>query len=690
MTGSDLQYKNTPLNNLKGIGPKFSEKFYNLGLHTIYDLILNLPFRFEDRTFITDIVNIDRELSSVQVKGTIVSLNTMSTSRSKLLKVTIKDNTGYIDIIFFNTYQSFVQNFKVGREVLILGPVKYDMYNKLNFMHPEIEFLYKNSDIKLPKTLTPVYHLTDKLPQKVVRKCEDEALKLLNAQPFYELLDPSLNPFNMDINTALNLCHNPYPNEDHEPFILDQSPQFKRLCFEELIAYQLTLLTFKDNIQKNKAIALKYDAKAQDSLLQSLSFTPTHAQIRVFNEIIFDVTKDDPMHRLVHGDVGSGKTLVAIMLSLQVAKNQGQVALLAPTELLAMQHYKNITKMLSLFDIKVSILISSQSAKERAASLAMIQSGQAQIVIGTHSLYQDEVIYKNLICVIIDEQHRFGIEQRQALLNKAPKSTSAHLLVMTATPIPRTLQLALYSDLDVSTIDELPPNRTPIVTTVMPQSRRKELCQKVSKLLDARVQVYWVCPTIETNEDSDCISVTEIYNYLKDNIQNHNISLLHGKMKNEQKRSIMQDFIEAKTSILVATTIIEVGVDVPNASVIIIESAERLGLAQLHQLRGRVGRGSKQSFCILVYNDMSITDIGKERLLVMKETTNGFNIATKDLELRGPGEVIGNAQSGFNNFKVADVNRDNKLIQGARDAALKIIDNKNVTKALIDRWFYNN
>ena len=690
MTGSDLQYKNTPLNNLKGIGPKYAVKFFNLGLHTIYDLILNLPFRFEDRTYITNIADIDRELASVQVKGTIVSLNTMSTSKSKLLKVTIQDNTGAIDITFFNTYQSFVQNFKIGREVLILGSVKYDMYFKLNFMHPEIEFLYNGSEIKLPKTLTPVYHLTDKLPQKVVRKVEDEALKLLKAQPFNELLDPSLNPFNMDINKALSLCHKPYPNEDHKIFILENSPQFKRLCFEELIAYQLTLLTFIDNIQKNKAIALKYDAKAQDSLLQSLSFAPTHAQIRVFNEIVSDIKKDVPMHRLVHGDVGSGKTLVAIMLSLQVAKNNGQVAILAPTELLAMQHFRNIKKMLSLFDIKVSILISSQSSKDRATALKDIQSGKAQIVIGTHSLYQDEVVYKNLICVIIDEQHRFGIEQRQALLNKAQKNISAHLLVMTATPIPRTLQLALYSDLDVSTIDELPPNRTPIVTTVMPQSRRIELCKKVSKLLDAGVQVYWVCPTIDINEDSDCISVTEIYNYLKENIPNHNISLLHGKMKNDQKRSVMQDFIEAKTSILVATTIIEVGVDVPNASVIIIESSQRLGLAQLHQLRGRVGRGSKQSFCILVYNDMSVTDIGKERLIVMKATNNGFNIATKDLELRGPGEVIGNAQSGFNNFKVADVNRDNKLIQGARDAALKIIDNKILTKALIDRWFDYN
>ncbi|SPT72243.1 ATP-dependent DNA helicase recG [Anaerobiospirillum thomasii] len=687
MAGSDIQYQTTPLTNLKGVGPKFALKFNNLNLYTIYDLIFNMPYRYEDRTVITQIADIKEERHSVQLLCTVEGINNMAASRAKILKVNVKDDSGRIDLIFFNTYMSFMQNFTRGKKLLILGQAKYDMYGKLNIMHPEIEFLQHNEDINLSKTLTPVYHLTDKLPQKIMRKCQSEALNLLKLQPFEELLPKPLNPFDLDINQALQLCHNPYPNDNHEPFILELEPFFKRLCYEELIAYQLMLLSFREKLDAKEAPQFNLNHKLNDSLLDSLPFKPTHAQIRVFDEIMQDISQSRPMHRLVHGDVGSGKTLVAIMVALQIAINGAQVALLAPTELLAMQHFFKFNEILQAFNIPIAILHSSQSARERSHALNLIRSGEARIIIGTHSLYQSDVIYNNLACVIIDEQHRFGIDQRLSLMNKAPEGLAAHLLIMTATPIPRTLQLALYSDLDVSTIDELPPNRTPVITTTLQDTRRSELVERVRLLLDKGVQVYWVCPAIDENENSDCVSVNEIYNYLQKQIPDYRVGLLHGKMNNLQKRTIMNEFINGNISILVATTIIEVGVDVPNASVMIIESSQRMGLAQLHQLRGRVGRGSKQSYCILVYSSEAMTEIGSSRLSVMKSTNNGFEIATEDLKLRGPGEVIGNAQSGFNTFKVADVSRDNELINGSRDAAMKIIKDETLSNKLKQRWF---
>ncbi|MGN1281140.1 MAG: ATP-dependent DNA helicase RecG [Succinivibrio sp.] len=412
------------------------------------------------------------------------------------------------------------------------------------------------------------------------------------------------------------------------------------------------------------------------------------AQARAIEDIGNDLSRQTPMIRLLHGDVGTGKTIVAIASCLRVCQSQGQSVVLAPTELLCQQHYKVFEKLLSPLGINVVMLTSSLKGSKRTQTLEDIRNGKAQVIVGTHSVFQADVEYKSLYLAIIDEQHRFGIEQRVALLHKAPKGLTVHQLVMTATPIPRTLQLALFSDLDVSLLDELPKNRKPVTTAVMSDENKDKIISRLKTVCKDGTQVYWVCPNIEENEEENA-SAQASYKYLKHKLPELNIGLIHGQQKIQDRNKIMRDFIDNKISILVATTIIEVGVDVPNASIIIIEGADRLGLAQLHQLRGRVGRGSKESYCILVYKKTeSDNEIAMQRLSIMRSTSDGFKIATEDLKLRGPGEVLGNRQAGFDLFRVVDVNRDFQLVEVARKIALTLIKNDlDICKLLIRRWF---
>ena len=476
-----------------------------------------------------------------------------------------------------------------------------------------------------------------------------------------------------------------------DKYVLEFSPSFKRICFEELIAYQLTLLSLKRRNEINLSREIKVNQDGIDSFIKSLPFSLTNAQLRSFNEISADMEKDKPMVRLLHGDVGSGKTMVAVLSMLDVFFAGFQSVLLAPTELLANQHFDKVNALLEPLNVKCVLLTSSVKGTKREAALKAIADGSAHVIIGTHAVFQAEVTYKNLALAIIDEQHRFGIDQRVALLHKAPIGLTLHQLVMTATPIPRTLQLALFSDLDVSKLDELPQGRKPITTAVMSDEKKGQIVNRLKEVCSKGTQVYWVCPNIEESED-ETANVTETYKYLKKSLPNLKIGLVHGQLSSVDKNKVMKGFLDKKYDILVATTIIEVGVDVPNASIIIIEGADKLGLAQLHQLRGRVGRGAKESFCILVYkkNDDVDHDIAMQRLAIMKSTNDGFKIAAEDLKLRGPGEVLGQKQKGFDLFRVVDVNRDIDLIEPARNVALDLIKNDiETSKALVKRWFPN-
>lgn len=687
-TISDAQLKTIDIQSLKGVGPKFSIKLNNLKIFSLFDLILHLPFRYLDKTYMPKIADLKHE-GYFLIEASVVGSKSFAGNRSQILKVTLEDETASIDAIFFNAYLSFAQNFVRSRRVVLFGPVKQDPYTlQFTMQHPEVEFLHGNEDIQVEKYLTPIYHLTDKMPQNTMRKIVKAGIDFIEQNNLEELLPEDLNPYKLTLNEAIINTHYPLPQPDHKEQNISLLTSFKRICFEELIAYQLTLLSLKRKVSTLNSYKINYLSEIQNQLLSKLAFKPTNAQLRVFNEIITDLSSDKPMMRLVHGDVGSGKTLVAIMTLLQMAKNGVQSVLLAPTELLALQHFYKINSILNQFGINVVLLNSSLKKNQRQQILSMIKEGSAQVIIGTHAVFQEDVIYKNLYLAIIDEQHRFGIDQRKTLLKKAPKNFAMHQLAMTATPIPRTLQLALYSDLDVSVIDELPKGRKPIQTAIINNDRKNEVIERVKNICNKGVQVYWVCPLIDDNEELDVSSVKNVYQELQQKLPHLNIALIHGELSTIQKNLIMDKFIKGEINILVATTIIEVGVDVPNASVMIIEDAHRLGLAQLHQLRGRVGRGANQSYCLLLYKDNQETDIAKERLLVMKETNDGFLIANKDLQLRGPGEILGKAQSGFNNFKVADVNRDFDLIENSRTVALELVKtNPQLCDKLIYRWF---
>ncbi len=686
----DSTYTNSDIAVINGLGATYTKAFYQKGIKTLFDLLLDFPFKYFDKTNIVPIAKISEDGAYYQIDAHIIK-STQLQSRKKLLKLLLQDESGTIEAVFFNLYPNQAAQYRTYRRVLVFGQVKTNSYNgQFSFNQPVVTFLEDNDVIKPQDTLTPVYHAVKTTPQKTIRKSILGLLDKIKLLPLEEILPRQHNPFALTISEALEKVHYPTPQEFMEAqYAIENTRAFKRLCFEELVAYQLSLLSIKERNLKHNAVAIPKAENIISDFLGRLPFRLTNAQLRAYQDIQNNLASDKPMLRLVHGDVGSGKTLVAIMAMLQVAMAHKQCVMLAPTELLAIQHYHNVTKYLEPYNIRTVLLTSSVSAKERKQILKDIASGDILIIIGTHSVFQNEVIYSSLILAIIDEQHRFGTDQRMALLRKAPAEYTMHQLVMTATPIPRTLQLALFSDLDVSTINEMPKGRKPVTTTVIKNSRKNDLIVRLKKLMADGTQVYWVCPSIEENEDENA-SVKATYQDLQKKLPDCSIALLHGQLQPKEKDRIMKDFLEGKYALLVATTIIEVGVDVPNASVIIIEDADRLGLAQLHQLRGRVGRGGAQSYCILMYQDRGgpHEEIAQKRLSIMRETSDGFTIAQEDLKLRGPGEVLGRQQTGFSLFKIVDVNRDFELIDDARGAALDIIQNdKTTANALLARWF---
>lgn len=671
---------------LRGVGKQIAKHLARLDIYSLEDLLFHLPTRYQDRTQIQTI----RQLipgEQVVVEGIIKSVFAPKSGRTKLL-CELQDETGRIFLRFFNVLSFQTDVLKPGNRLRCFHEVRMGP-NGLEMVHPEFKLIAEGKQLPIDQHLTPIYPATEGLSQYMLRKLTSNALEALDADAtFQELLPQSmLETYSFpSYKESLRFLHRP-PRETLIPQLEDSktAPQ-KRLVFEELLAHRISLLNLKHAFQAKTGAPLSRQETLATQFLQQLPFQLTNAQARVVEEIKIDLTKSYPMLRLVQGDVGSGKTVIAALTMLQAIENGYQAAMMAPTELLAEQHYRVFKRWFEPLGVKVVFLSGHVKGRARTEALTAIESGAAQIVLGTHALFQEEVKFAKLALVIVDEQHRFGVHQRATFREKGMHADYfPHQLVMTATPIPRTLAMSFYADLDVSVIDELPPGRTPIMTTVVAGSRRDEVIERIREACKQGRQVYWVCPLIEESEVLNCQAATQTAELLTKLLPKLNINLIHGRMSASEKEKVMSLFQAGETHVLVATTVIEVGVDVPNASVMIIDNAERLGLSQLHQLRGRVGRGSVASFCVLLYQQLS--EIAKERLMVMRDTTDGFKIAQRDLELRGPGEVLGTRQTGELSFRVADLLRDSEMLPQVQQAAELIMrDHPQIIDALLQRW----
>lgn len=567
------------------------------------------------------------------------------------------------------------------------GEIKRGRY-MAEIHHPEYQIIRNNQPLALAETLTPIYSTTEGLKQASLRKMTEQALAVLQNVQVAELLPEQYNPHQYSLKDALALLHRPPPSVSAEVLEKGEHPAQKRLIFEELLAHNLAMQQLRLGVKQQYAEPLTYKSDLKSRFLTSLPFEPTNAQKRVTEDIERDLAQPSPMMRLVQGDVGSGKTLVAALAALTAIDNGKQVALMAPTEILAEQHANNFANWLRPFGIEVGWLAGKVKGKARNAQLEAIKNGDVQMIIGTHALFQESVEFHDLALIIIDEQHRFGVHQRLTLREKGAKADHyPHQLIMTATPIPRTLAMTVYADLDTSIIDELPPGRTPIKTVVISEDRRPEIVQRVYQACkNEKRQAYWVCTLIDESEVLEAQAAAAIAEDLQRALPDLRIGLVHGRMKPQEKQEIMAEFKAANIDLLVATTVIEVGVDVPNASLMIIENSERLGLAQLHQLRGRVGRGATASHCVLMYKP-PLGKISSKRLQVMRDSQDGFYIAEKDLEIRGTGEILGTKQTGSAEFKVANLMRDRKIIPLVQRYAKQIIvENPPLAEALIKRW----
>ena len=588
---------------------------------------------------------------------------------------------------FFNFNAGMKNSLATGVRVKAFGEIKRGRY-MAEIHHPEYQIIRNNQPLALAETLTPIYSTTEGLKQASLRKMTEQALVVLQNVQVAELLPEQYNPHQYSLKDALALLHRPPPSVSAEVLEKGEHPAQKRLIFEELLAHNLAMQQLRLGVKQQYAEPLSYKTDLKQRFLESLPFQPTNAQKRVTEDIERDLAQPSPMMRLVQGDVGSGKTLVAALAALTAIDNGKQVALMAPTEILAEQHANNFANWLRPFGIEVGWLAGKVKGKARNAQLEAIKNGDVQMIIGTHALFQESVEFHDLALIIIDEQHRFGVHQRLTLREKGAKADYyPHQLIMTATPIPRTLAMTVYADLDTSIIDELPPGRTPIKTVVISEDRRPEIVQRVYQACkNEKRQAYWVCTLIDESEVLEAQAAAAIAEDLQLALPDLRIGLVHGRMKPQEKQEIMAEFKAANIDLLVATTVIEVGVDVPNASLMIIENSERLGLAQLHQLRGRVGRGATASHCVLMYKP-PLGKISSKRLQVMRDSQDGFYIAEKDLEIRGTGEILGTKQTGSAEFKVANLMRDRKIIPLVQRYAKQIIvENPPLAEALIKRW----
>ena len=675
-----------PVTVLKGVGEAMAEKLAKVGLENLQDVLFHLPLRYQDRTRVVPIGQL-RPGQDAVIEG-VVSGSDVTMGKRRSLVVRLGDGSGVLTLRFYHFSNAQKEGLKRGTHLRCYGEARPGA-SGLEIYHPEYRAL--NGDEPPPpveQTLTPIYPSTEGLTQQRLRLLCQQSLGLLGPRSLPDWLpdelarDYQLAP----LDEAIRYLHNPPADADLDELAEGQHWAQHRLAFEELLTHQLSQQRLRESLRSLRAPVLPKATRLQAQYLANLGFQPTGAQQRVANEIAYDLSQHEPMMRLVQGDVGAGKTVVAALAALQALEAGYQVALMAPTEILAEQHYITFKRWLEPLGIEVAWLAGKLKGKARAASLEQIANG-APMVVGTHALFQEEVKFKHLALAIIDEQHRFGVQQRLALRKKGVAGELCpHQLIMTATPIPRTLAMSAYADLDTSVLDELPPGRTPVNTVLVADSRRFEVVERVRAACAEGRQAYWVCTLIEESEELTCQAAESTYEELGSALGELRVGLIHGRMKPAEKAEIMAQFKAGELQLLVATTVIEVGVDVPNASLMIIENPERLGLAQLHQLRGRVGRGSAVSHCVLLYHP-PLSQIGRERLGIMRETNDGFIIAEKDLELRGPGEMLGTRQTGLLQFKVADLMRDADLLPAVRDAAQALVARwPDHVSPLLDRW----
>ena len=733
-----------PVTALAGVGPKVAEQLSQLGIERIFDLLLHLPRDYEDRSRLVSIADVAHGQAAL-ITGRVVHVDTKRSG----MTVVLDDDTGTLSLRFFKVYRGLAQTMSLGTQLQLFGEVKVSRYGK-QIHHPEYQVISSNEAI-VNTGLQPIYPSVKGLHQNKLRTLIKLALQTVRTQglpmtlftpaDFAVVADLPLAPFepaklamaeddfpddifstlarrvpdnsisnignatavndmanqnvyNLTIFEALVLLHTPptYTDAGRQYQLLTQlsartHAACQRLIIEELTAHQLSLLYRRQQLHQHKAPKCTMNSPLADQLFAALPFDLTGAQQRVMKDITADMATSIPMLRLVQGDVGAGKTLVAAGAAGYALDSGWQVAVMAPTEILAEQHLVNFKNWFEPLGIGVGWLAGKQTAKQRREALEAVAENTVQVVVGTHALFQEQVQFAKLGLVIIDEQHRFGVEQRMALTNKGVANSTPHQLIMTAIPIPRTLAMSVYGDMDTSIIDELPPGRTPITTVTIDRNRRDEVIERIAVNCEAGRQAYWVCSLVEESSVLDAQAAEATYEDLNERLDIR-IGLVHGKMKSADKQAIMQEFKAGNLDLLIATTVIEVGVDVPNASLMVIENAERLGLSQLHQLRGRVGRGSTKSFCVLLYQK-PLSETGTERLNVLRDSTDGFVIAQKDLELRGPGELLGKRQTGNVGYYLADLIRDEQLFAIAQRLAKHLISDptrKADVSQLIHRW----
>jgi ATP-dependent DNA helicase RecG len=671
-----------PIISISGLGKKTSDRLNQLGIHSLEHLLFHLPSRYQDKTSITP-------LSSASVNDEILieaSIDRIEVipSRQRQLLCYLSDNQNHRVLLrFFHFTQYQKQALVRGETIQCFGEIKIGRQG-LEMHHPEYRIISQDQKPLFEPTLTPVYPLCAGVSQNKMKQWVNKALEVLKASVIDDYFEKITNNTMPSLKDSLFLLHHPNKDEDLLKIESFNHISQQRLIIEELATHQLSLLKIKEARKSKESKPISIRSSLSNKLISSLEFDLTSAQSRCINQINEDLSTSEPMLRLLQGDVGSGKTIVAVFALIQAVENNFQTAVMAPTEILARQHLQNFTNYLSPLGIQIAFLSGSQNTQERKDNLSLIENGKAKVIIGTHALFQENVYFDDLALVIIDEQHKFGVHQRLSLSKKA--NVTPHQLVMTATPIPRSLTMSAYADLDTSIIDELPPGRQTIETVALSNARRDELIEKIKQISKEGRQIYWVCTLIEESEALRAESAEKTFAYLSDNLKDLKVVMIHGRLTKSEKEIIMSDFASGKTNLLVATTVIEVGVNVPNASLMIVENSERLGLAQLHQLRGRVGRGSEKSACVLLYQS-PLSQTAKERLDILRQSNDGFLIAQKDLELRGPGEILGTQQTGIASMKIANIVRDAYLLKQVGFYSSKMLEAAHDSQnALMSRW----
>ena len=669
-----------PVTTLRGVGAKMASRLAEIGIRSLEDLLFHFPLRYQDRTQVTPIAGLRDQVDAViegTVRGTAVTMG-----RRRTLLVKVEDSTGLLTVRFFHFRQAQVTQFKTGARVQLFGTPRR-LGSGTEVIHPEYR-LGETADLVEP-ALTPVYPTVSGIGQSTWRKLCGQALAALNRQPPEDLLQ-GITADRITLGEAIAFLHNPPPGTELDPIHRGVHPAQIRLAREELIAHQLTVQGVRDTERKHQAPSITSAAEITQQFIAGLPFAPTAAQMRVAKELAADMAQPQPMLRLVQGDVGSGKTLVAAQATLDTIAAGYQVAFMAPTELLAEQHHANLEGWFDELGLPVAWLSGRIKGKARQAVLEQLEHGQAPVVVGTHALFQDDVVFQRLGLIIVDEQHRFGVHQRLSLADKGAGGQHPHQLALTATPIPRSLAMVAYGDLDCSIIDELPPGRQPVTTTLIDSTRREAVIRRVGAACQNGRQAYWVCTAIEESDTLDIEAAEATADQLGSALPGVRVGMVHGKLKPQEKASVMAAFKAGDIQLLVATTVIEVGVDVPNASLMIIDNAERLGLAQLHQLRGRVGRGATESHCLLMFKQ-PLSDTAQQRLTTMQESSDGFLIAERDLAIRGPGELLGTRQTGLAAFRIALLPEHEDLLIEAQAVAARLYEHDLPrAQALMQRW----